>query len=135
MAFKSQWAYDRATGRFLPGGGYCDPVVDPATQGLAVLDRHPDLETERFDSERRAIRAATPQEIAAVASADMSRQLDEALATGTVIIAAAFAHLPEIVVRIQQGKWDTAAAAAAVDAVKTTAKDLLMQQLADRGVS
>jgi hypothetical protein len=58
----TRWVYRLSDGLFLHGG-YYEPSYDPATQGVASLDGHPNARTQRWDG--AAIRAATAPEIAA----------------------------------------------------------------------
>jgi hypothetical protein len=57
-----KWVYDKTTGEYLEGGPY-EPAFNPATQGVAVLQRHPNRRTERHDPEL-GIRPAAAEEIA-----------------------------------------------------------------------
>jgi|CXWL01.1.fsa_nt_gi hypothetical protein len=55
-----KWIYRLSDGQFLHGGP-TDPEYDPAISGLAVVPRHPNPRSERYDGVG-GIRAATAQE-------------------------------------------------------------------------
>src|SRR5215207_1333711 len=82
------YAYDLASGLIL-NGGYYQPDIDPATQGLLAIEAddtpHPDHRTKRVTNGE--LRDATPEE---VASYDASQYDAAALAAvaGNPIIAA-----------------------------------------------
>ncbi len=127
----NNWVYRLADGMFLYGGFY-EPTFDPLTQGVVTLpdERMPDRELEMFDAgSPTKRRARTADERAAAQAAMLNAKLEEALATGDVIIRAAFTHLPTVVGAIQAGRWDEAAQERSVQNVKTTAKTLLLQRL------
>ena len=56
-----KWIYRLSDNEFLHGGPY-EPPLNPGTQGLVELSRHPDPRTERYDGVG-GIRPATEQEI------------------------------------------------------------------------
>jgi len=56
-----RWVYELSTGIFLYGGPY-EVTVNPLTQGVVLLLRHPNPRQERYDGAGR-VRPATVQEI------------------------------------------------------------------------
>lgn len=68
--------YALTTGKFREGG-YCVPVYDPATEAVAELPDStpfPDYARQRWDAARKAVRDATPDELAADATAALEAE-------------------------------------------------------------
>ena len=87
----------------------------------------PDLKLHRFDPATGGKRLATPEELAADKAAALDAQLNTALATGDVLLAAIFDRLPSIIAAVQAGKWDDAAKAKEQAAVRAGAKARLVR--------